>query len=70
MNIHFLTPFPKMVDSIIGESILARAQSKGYVNYNIHNLFVDIELGQNLVCVQILLHNFQLKEFQNLNQGW
>ena len=39
MNVHFLTPFPKMVDSIIGESILARAQSKGYVNYNIHNLF-------------------------------
>ena len=39
MNVHFLTPFPKMVDSIIGESILARAQSKGYVNYDIHNLF-------------------------------
>ena len=39
MNVHFLTPFPKMVDSIIGESILGRAQSKGYVNYNIHNLF-------------------------------
>lgn len=39
MNIHFLTPFPKMVDSIVSESILGRAASKGYVNYNIHNLF-------------------------------
>ncbi len=39
MNIHFLTPFPKMVNSIISESILGRGQSKGYVNYNIHNLF-------------------------------
>ena len=35
MNVHFLTPFPKMVDSIIGESILARAQSKGYVSYKL-----------------------------------
>ena len=39
MKIHFLTPFPKMVDSIVSESILGRGQSKGYVNYNIHNLF-------------------------------
>ena len=39
MKVHFLTPFPKMVDSIITESILGRAQSKGYVNYDIHNLF-------------------------------
>jgi len=39
MNIHFLTPFPKMVYSIISESILGRGASKGYVKYNIHNLF-------------------------------
>ena len=39
MNIHFLTPFPKMVDSIISESILGRGASKGLVNYNIYNLF-------------------------------
>ena len=39
MNVHFLTPFPKMVDSIISESILSRARSKGFVNYSIYNLF-------------------------------
>ena len=39
MKVHFLTPFPEMIDSIIGESILGRARSKGYVDYSIHNLF-------------------------------
>jgi len=39
MSVHLLTPFPKMVDMIINESILGRAQKKGHVSYSVHNLF-------------------------------
>ncbi len=39
MRIHFLTPFVKMVETVITESILGRAASKGHVVYNIHDLF-------------------------------
>ncbi|NOZ07847.1 MAG: tRNA (guanosine(37)-N1)-methyltransferase TrmD [FCB group bacterium] len=39
IRIHFLTPFAKMVEAVITESILGRAASKGYVMYEIHDLF-------------------------------
>ncbi len=39
ITIQFLTPFVKMVDAVISESILGRAASKGFVNYKIHDLF-------------------------------
>jgi tRNA (guanine37-N1)-methyltransferase len=39
MKIHLLTPFPKMTDAIIHESILGRAEKKEVVKYEIHNLF-------------------------------
>ena len=39
MDIHFLTPFPEMINSILNESILSRSASKGIVKYNIYNLF-------------------------------
>ncbi len=39
MEVHILTPFPQMVQCIIGESILKRAEGKGYVQYFVHDLF-------------------------------
>ncbi len=38
MKIDVLTLFPKMFENILGESILKRAQSKGLVKINVHNL--------------------------------
>lgn len=38
MKIDILTLFPGMFDCVIGESILKRAQGKGLVEINIHNL--------------------------------
>ncbi len=39
MDIHLITPFANMVDAIVHESILGRAESKGLVTYRIHDLF-------------------------------
>ena len=39
MKVYFITPFPQIINSAISDSILGRAQSKGLVSYNIHNLF-------------------------------
>ena len=38
MNIHILTLFPKMFETILNESIVLRAQKKGLVKIVIHNL--------------------------------
>lgn len=38
MQIDILTLFPKMFESVLGESILKRAVSKGKLKVNIHNL--------------------------------
>lgn len=38
MFIDVLTLFPKMFENILGESILKRAQAKGLVKINVHNL--------------------------------
>jgi tRNA (guanine37-N1)-methyltransferase len=38
MKIDILTLFPKMFDSVLGESILKRAAAKGALNVDIHNL--------------------------------
>lgn len=40
MNLYqIITPFPKMVDAVVSESILGRAASKELVEYRIHDLF-------------------------------
>ena len=39
MQVHIITPFVQMVESIIGESIIGRAASKEIVQYSLHNLF-------------------------------
>ena len=39
MIFHFLTPFPKIIDTIINESILGKAISNDYIDYHIYNLF-------------------------------
>ena len=38
MRIDILTLFPKMFESVLGESILKRAQGKGAINIKIHDL--------------------------------
>ncbi len=38
-QIYILTPFPKMVHTIISESILGRSEKKNKVNFNVINLF-------------------------------
>ncbi|OGD67872.1 tRNA (guanosine(37)-N1)-methyltransferase TrmD [Candidatus Berkelbacteria bacterium RIFCSPHIGHO2_12_FULL_36_9] len=38
MTIHVLTLFPKMFEMIFNESIILRAQKKGLIKINIHNL--------------------------------
>ena len=39
LSVHILTPFTKMVEAIVDESILRRAKEKGLVNYSIYDLF-------------------------------
>ena len=39
ISIHLITPFPDMVNAIIGESILKVAEKKEIVSYQVHNLF-------------------------------
>ncbi len=39
MKIHLLTPFSEMTKAVISESILGRAETKQFVQYNIVNLF-------------------------------
>ncbi len=40
MNLYqLITPFPKMVDAVVSESILGRAAQKDLVEYRIHDLF-------------------------------
>ena len=47
MNVHIITPFPEMVESIIKCSILGKAEKKGYVKYRIYNLFDFSENSTN-----------------------
>ena len=49
MNIHILTPFPDMVNVIVNESILGRAQSKELAEINIHNLFDFTDAPHNRI---------------------
>ena len=39
LNINIITPFPKMFDVILNESILLKAQQKSMVKFYIYNLF-------------------------------
>ena len=39
MKIYFITPFPNIINSILGESMLAKAKERGKVEYNVINLF-------------------------------
>ena len=39
MIINIITPFPDMFKVIINESIMLKSQQKGFVKYNILNLF-------------------------------
>ena len=39
MNIHIVTPFPKMIKSIIESSILAKAEQRKCVKYYVYDLF-------------------------------
>lgn len=39
LRIDILTPFPQVVEAVVGSSILGRAASKGLVAYRLHNLF-------------------------------
>lgn len=39
LRIDILTPFPQVVEAVVGSSILGRATSKGLVTYRLHNLF-------------------------------
>ena len=39
MRIDILTPFPIMVKSVVGESIIGRSEKKGLVSFHIHDLF-------------------------------
>ena len=47
MNVHIITPFPDMINSIINCSILAKSQQKGYVVYHVYNLFDFAEKSTN-----------------------
>ena len=47
MNVHIMTPFPDMVNSIIGSSILSKAKLKGHVNYKVYNLFDFLKNSTN-----------------------
>ena len=38
-QIYFLTPFPDVVNAVVSESILGRAEKKGFVKFNTKNLF-------------------------------
>ena len=39
LRVDILTPFPQVVEAVVGSSILGRAASKGLVTYRLHNLF-------------------------------
>ena len=39
MKIYFITPFPNIINSILGESMLAKAKERDKVEYNVVNLF-------------------------------
>ena len=58
MDIHFLTPFPEMINSILNESILSRSASKGIVKYNIYNLFDYADEPHNKIDDYILSTGF------------
>ena len=47
MKVHIITPFPDMVNSIIGCSILGKAHERGCVEYQIYNLFDFLENSTN-----------------------
>lgn len=38
MKFHFLTLFPEMISSYLGESMLAKAQAKGLVDFDVKNI--------------------------------
>ena len=49
LRIDILTPFPKMVKSVVGESIIGRSKKKGLVDFHIHNLFDFSDLPHNKI---------------------
>ena len=47
MRVHIITPFPDMVNSIIGCSILGKAHERACIEYQIYNLFDFLENSTN-----------------------
>ena len=39
MDIHFISPFDKIAQIALNESILGRAKKNGFVNYFFYNLY-------------------------------
>ena len=39
MNIHFITPFPNVINSVMENSMIKKAQDSGLISYKIYNLF-------------------------------
>ena len=39
MEIHFISPFDKIAQITLNESILGRARKNGFVNYHFYNLY-------------------------------
>ena len=49
LNINVITPFPKMFDIMINESIMLKASEKGLVNFNICNLFDYLKTAKDRI---------------------
>jgi tRNA (guanine37-N1)-methyltransferase len=43
MKVYIITPFPEIISSVLGESMLAKAEERGKVEYHILNLFEFLE---------------------------
>ena len=39
MNIHFITPFPNVINSVMENSMIKKAQDSGLISYKVYNLF-------------------------------
>ena len=39
MNIHFITPFPNVINSVMENSMIKKAQDSGLIDYKVYNLF-------------------------------
>jgi len=44
MNIHFITPFPNVINSVMENSMIKKAQDSGLIDYKVYNLFEYADL--------------------------